>query len=77
MADSAREDFDDNRGLGYATTGVEEDTDFDRKNLYIGLNYYVDGHDMKFHLGQKMESRDGIDDSDDNTFWGVGMSLSF
>jgi hypothetical protein len=74
------EDFDDNRGDGFYTNdinGVEADTDFDRKNLYVGLNYYVDGHDMKFHLGQLKESRDGIDDSDDTTFWGVGMSLSF
>jgi len=75
------EDFDDVRGDGFYTNdpvnGVEADTDFDRSNLYIGLNYYVEGHDMKFHLGQLRESRDGIDDSDDITWWGLGMSLSF
>ena len=71
------EDFDDNRGDGFTNTGDPADVDYDRKNFYMGLNYYVDGHDMKFHLGQLRESRDGFDDSDDITWWGVGMSLSF
>ena len=71
------EDFDDVRGDGFTNTGDPADVDYDRKNVYMGLNYYVDGHDMKFHLGQLRESRDGFDDSDDITWWGVGMSLSF
>ncbi len=71
------EDFDDVRGDGFTNTGDPADVDYDRKNLYMGLNYYVEGHDMKFHLGQLRESRDGFDDSDDITWWGVGMSLSF
>jgi len=71
------EDFDDTRGAGFTNTGDPADVDYDRKNLYMGLNYYVHGHDMKLHLGQLKESRDGFDDSDDITWWGVGMSLSF
>ncbi|MCH2106333.1 MAG: hypothetical protein MK291_06805 [Planctomycetes bacterium] len=71
------EDFDDTRGAGFTNTGDPADVDYDRKNFYMGLNYYVDGHDMKFHLGQLKESRDGFDDSDDISWWGVGMSLSF
>ena len=71
------EDFDDVRGAGFTNTGDPADADYDRKNLYVGLNYYVHEHDMKFHLGQLKESRDGFDDSDDITWWGVGMSLSF
>lgn len=71
------EDFDDVRGAGFTNTGDPDDVDYDRHNLYIGLNYYVSNHDMKFHLGQLHESRDGFDDSDDITWWGLGMSLSF
>ena len=73
------EDFDDNSGSGYAAGGGlnEEDTDFNRSNLYLGLNYYVDGHDMKVPLGQLHESRDGLDDSDDRYIWAAGISLNF
>jgi hypothetical protein len=74
------EDFDDNRGDGFRandTNGVEGDTDYDRSNLYIGINYYVDGHDMKVHLGHLHETRDGIDDGDDLYIWAAGISLSF
>jgi len=73
------EDLDDVRGDGAFSSGspVAADADFDRRKLFIGLNYYVKGHDMKFHLAQVQESRDGIDDSDDFTVWGLGMSLSF
>ena len=75
------EDFDDVRGDGFYTNdpvnGVEADTDFHRANLYVGLNYYVDGHDMKIHLGHLHETRDGLDDSDDLYIWGAGVSLSF
>ena len=71
------EDFDDNGGDGYGLTGLEEETDFNRSNLYLGLNYYIHDHDMKVHLGQLHESRDGLDDSDDRDVWAVGLSLSF
>ena len=71
------EDFDDVSGDGFTNTGDPADVDYDRKNLYVGLNYYVEGHDMKLHLGQLHETRDGYDDSEDITWWGVGMSLSF
>jgi hypothetical protein len=71
------EDFDDNGGLSYKDTGLEKETDFNRSNLYLGINYYVDGHDMKIHLGHLHETRDGIDDGEDNYFWAAGISLSF
>ncbi len=71
------EDFDDNGGEGFGITGLEEETDFNRSNLYFGLNYYVNDHDMKVHLGQLHETRDGLDDSDDRDIWAVGISLSF
>ena len=71
------EDFDDNGGDGYGITGLEEETDFNRSNLYLGLNYYVHDHDMKVHLGQLHESRDGLDDADDRYIWAAGISLSF
>jgi len=73
------EDLDDVRGDGAFTSGslIAADADFDRQKLFIGLNYYIKGHDMKFHLAQVKESRDGFDDDDDFTVWGLGMSLSF
>jgi hypothetical protein len=71
------EDFDDNGGDGYGITGLEEETDFNRSNLYFGLNYYVHDHDMKIHLTKLHESRDGLDDSDDRDIWAAGISLSF
>jgi len=71
------EDFDDVRGAGFSITGDEADVDFDRKNLYLGFNYYIDGHDMKGHLGYLHETRDGVDDADDLYAWGAGFSLSF
>ena len=71
------EDFDDNGGEGYGLTGLEEETDFNRSNLYLGLNYYIHDHDMKVHLGHVHETRDGLDDSDDRDIWAIGLSLSF
>jgi hypothetical protein len=71
------EDLDDVRGAGFTNTGDPADVDYDRHNLFLGLNYYLSEHDIKFHVGQLHESRDGFDDGDDITFWGIGMSLSF
>ena len=71
------EDLDDVRGAGFTNTLDPADVDYDRHNLFLGLNYYLSEHDIKFHVGQLQESRDGFDDGNDITFWGIGMSLSF